>query len=148
MCIGRDHSGYGFRQCGTTLYCIVALQWRHNERVGVSNHRCLDYLLNRLFWCKSKKTSKLRVTGLCEGNSPANGEFPTQRASNAENVSIWWRHPMRRMIPAYGIYLRFEFIHYDFKMIARKLFFRAGIFTKFANGKGFLQVVWLDNDQR
>ena len=20
------------------------------------------------------------------------GEFPTQRASNAENVSIWWRH--------------------------------------------------------
>ena len=32
------------------------------------------------------------VTGLCEGNSPVTGEFPTQRASNAENVSIWWRH--------------------------------------------------------
>ena len=31
-------------------------------------------------------------TGLCEGNSPVNGDFPTQRASNAENVSIWWRH--------------------------------------------------------
>ena len=40
----------------------------------------------------SEKTSKLRVTGLCEGNSPVTGEFPTQRASNAENVSIWWRH--------------------------------------------------------
>ena len=39
-----------------------------------------------------KKTSKLRVTGLCAGNSPATGEFPTQKASNAENVSIWWRH--------------------------------------------------------
>ena len=26
------------------------------------------------------------------GNSPATGEFPSQRASNAENVSIWWRH--------------------------------------------------------
>ena len=37
-------------------------------------------------------TSKIRVTGLCEGNSPVTGEFPTQRASNAENVSIWWRH--------------------------------------------------------
>ena len=36
--------------------------------------------------------SKLRVTGLCEGNSPGTGEFPAQMASNAENVSIWWRH--------------------------------------------------------
>ena len=41
---------------------------------------------------KSKKASKLRVTGLCVGNSPETGEFPAQRASNAENVSIWWRH--------------------------------------------------------
>ena len=41
---------------------------------------------------RSKKTSKLRVTGLCVGNSPVPGEFPTQRASNAENVSIWWHH--------------------------------------------------------
>ena len=38
------------------------------------------------------KTSKLRVTGLCEGNSPVTGEFPAQRASYAENDSIWWRH--------------------------------------------------------
>ena len=29
---------------------------------------------------------------LCEGNPPVIGEFPAQRASNAENVSIWWRH--------------------------------------------------------
>ena len=40
----------------------------------------------------SKKTLKLRVTGLCVGNSPGTGEFPAQMASNAENVSIWWRH--------------------------------------------------------
>ena len=39
-----------------------------------------------------KKTLKLRVTGLCAGNSPVTGEFPAQRASNAENVSIGWRH--------------------------------------------------------
>ena len=39
-----------------------------------------------------KKTSKLRVTGLCEENSPVTGEFPSQGASNAENISIWWRH--------------------------------------------------------
>ena len=40
----------------------------------------------------SKIISKLRVTGLCEGNSAVTGEFPEQRVSNAENVSIWWRH--------------------------------------------------------
>ena len=31
-------------------------------------------------------------TGLFAGNSPGTGEFPAQMASNAENVSIWWRH--------------------------------------------------------
>ena len=41
---------------------------------------------------RSKKTSMLRVTGLCVGNSPGTGEFPAQIASYAENVSIWWRH--------------------------------------------------------
>ena len=68
------------------------LQWRHNGCDGVSNHRHHDCLLNRLFRRRSKKTSKLRVTGLCAGNSPVTGEFPAQMASNAENVSIWWRH--------------------------------------------------------
>ena len=51
-----------------------------------------DGLRNRLFRRRSKKTSKFRVTGLCEGNSPVTGQFPSQRTSNAENVSIWWRH--------------------------------------------------------
>ena len=48
--------------------------------------------LSRLIRRRSKKISKIRVTGLCTGNSPETGEFPAQRASNAENVSIWWRH--------------------------------------------------------
>ena len=39
-----------------------------------------------------KKKSKLRATGLCVGNSPGTSEFPAQMASNAENVSISWRH--------------------------------------------------------
>ena len=71
---------------------VNALLWRHNERDSVSNHQRLYCLLNRLFRRRSKITSKLRVTGLCAGNSPVAGEFPPQRASNAENVSIWWRH--------------------------------------------------------
>ena len=70
----------------------LSLRWRHNDHTGVSNHQPHGCLLNRLFMRKSKKTSKLRVTGLCVGNSPGTGEFPAQMASYAENVSIWWRH--------------------------------------------------------
>ena len=68
------------------------LPWRHNERHDVSNHQPRDCLLNRLFRRRSKKTPKLRITGLWAGNSPVAGEFPAQMASNAENISIWWRH--------------------------------------------------------
>ena len=71
------------------LYIMRALQWRQHGHDGVSNHQRLDCLLNRLFKRKSKKTPKLRITGLCEGNPPVTGGFPPQRASN---VSIWWRH--------------------------------------------------------
>ena len=67
---------------------LVPLQGRHNGHDGASNHQPHHYLLNRLFRRRSKKTSKLRVTGLCVGNSPVIGEFPAQMASNAENVSI------------------------------------------------------------
>ena len=49
---------------------VFPLQWRHNEHDCVSNHLRHDCLLNRLFKRRSKKTSKLRVTGLCAGNSP------------------------------------------------------------------------------
>ena len=70
------------------------LQWRHTERDGVSNHQPDDCLLNGLFRHRSNKASKLRVTGLCEGNSPVTGEFSTERASNAENVSISCRYHM------------------------------------------------------
>ena len=49
-------------------------------------------LLNRLLRRGTKKKSKPRATGLCVGNSPVTAEFPAQMASNAENVSIWWRH--------------------------------------------------------
>ena len=70
----------------------MILQWRHNERDGVSNYQPHHCLLNRLFGRRWNKTSKLRVTGLCAGNSPVTGEFPAQMASNAEKVFIWWRH--------------------------------------------------------
>ena len=78
-------------------YCTVSnvgitLRWRHNGRDSVSNHQPHGCLLNRLFRRRSNKTSKLRVTGLCAGNSPGTDEFPAQKGSNAENVYIWIRH--------------------------------------------------------
>ena len=66
---------------GTKFNKINILRWRHN---GVSNYQPHDSLLNHLFRRRSKETSRLWVTDLCEGNSPVTSEFPTQRASNAK----------------------------------------------------------------
>ena len=86
VCVRASHVYATQGQCVT-----LSLTWRHNARNGVSNHQPRDCLLNRLFRRRSKKTSKLHVTGLCAGNSPVTGKFPAQRANNAEKVSIWWR---------------------------------------------------------
>ena len=64
--------------CLVTLWLFIiscyslykTLRWRYNDHAGVSNHRPHGCLLNRLFRHRSKKTSKLRVAGLCVGNSP------------------------------------------------------------------------------
>ena len=74
------------------LIVLSLLKWRHTGLDDVSIHQPRDCLLSRLFGRRSKKASKLRVTGLCVGNLQGTGEFAAQMASNAENVSIWWRH--------------------------------------------------------
>ena len=66
---------------------ISSLQWRHDERDGISNHQPHGRLFHRLHVLlrrRWKKTPKLRVTGLCEGNSTVTGEFPAEMASNAD----------------------------------------------------------------
>ena len=67
---------------------ITSLHWRHNDHDCVSNHQPHGCLLNRLFRRRSKKTLKLRVSGLCVGNSPG----PVNSPHKGPNVSIWWRH--------------------------------------------------------
>ena len=59
----------------------ISLQWRHKGNDSVSNHQPHDCLLKRLFRCRSKKTSKLRVTGLCAGKSSVNSphKWPVPR---------------------------------------------------------------------
>ena len=61
---------------GCPKYCVWSLQWRHNGHNGISHHQPHDCLLNCLFKRRSKKTWKLRVTGLCAGNSLVTGKFP------------------------------------------------------------------------
>ena len=71
----------------------LSLQLRHNEHDGVSNHRRLDCLLNRLFKHRSKITSKLRVTGLSAGISPVTGEIPAFIKGQWRGKCFnWWRH--------------------------------------------------------
>ena len=88
---GNGITSYTTLHALRSQFCVFAsipLQWRHNGRDGVSNHQPHVCLFNRLFRHWRNNTSKLRVSDLCEGNSP----MTTQSASNAENVSIWWRH--------------------------------------------------------
>ena len=59
------------------------LQWCHNERDDIWNHRRLDYLLRR----RSKKTSTLHVTGLCEGKSTIWWHLHATGATNCSHES-------------------------------------------------------------
>ena len=70
------------------------LLWRHNGRDSVSNHQPHVCLFNSSFRRRSKKTSKLRVTGLCVGNSPVPVNSPhkgpvTRKMFPFDDVIMW-----------------------------------------------------------
>ena len=96
--------------------------WPHDIsqhfELGEGTH--ISQLFNQLLiQAQIKETSKLCVTGLCEGNSPVTGELPTQRVSNMENpfhyfitrtvnfcrnlpygntiTWSWWRHELQML---------------------------------------------------
>ena len=95
-----NHLEWWYQQ--KTKQSTKSLHWCHNECDGISNHRPHDCLFRRLLRHRSKKTSKLCITGLCEGNSPVTSEFPSQRASNTGIASISWRHHLTYIF--YGIH--------------------------------------------
>ena len=79
----------------------LSLQRRHNGRNGISNHWCVHCLLSCLFRRRSKKISKLRVTGLCEGNSQVTGKNSSHKGPETQKMfpkiddvimSAWWQH--------------------------------------------------------
>ena len=80
------------------LYLIVIFLsafisiWRHMRIMASQIAGKLTVSLNNLFRVTSKKTSKYRITGLCDGTPSVNNGFSSQRASNAERLSLSWRH--------------------------------------------------------
>ena len=79
--------GTNFR-CDWIISDIPWLSWH------ISNHYIAFplFIQSVVFRRTSKTTSKLHVSGFCEGNPPVTDGFTPQRASSPENVSISWRH--------------------------------------------------------
>ena len=68
------------------------LQWRHNECDGVSYHLTIVYSTVYLGAYQRKHQSSASLA-FVQGIHQWPVNSPSQRASNAENVSIWWcRH--------------------------------------------------------
>ena len=80
------------------LYIKNPVQWRHYDRNGISNNRCLECLINHFFRCRSTKTPKLRVTGFVRAihrsavDSPYKGPV-TQQMFLSDDVTMQLRSP-------------------------------------------------------
>ena len=90
------HARKWFWQCRILLaaiFFVPTLQWRHNKLNGVSNHQpnTIVYLTVCSGTYQRKHQSSASLA-FFSGNSPVTDEFPTQKASNAQIVPIWWRH--------------------------------------------------------
>ena len=83
--------------------CDKSLQWRHNGRDGVSNHQRIACLLNRLFRCRSKKTSKLcRWIPLTKSQQrgkmfPFDDVIMYKKAVHAARVIVSWPKSWQRL---------------------------------------------------
>ena len=73
--------------------------WRHcNDCAGLAQmtklFSCmeLNFTIRCQYHIREHYIMGSMASEISAGNSPVNGEFPAQMASNAENVSIWWRH--------------------------------------------------------
>ena len=87
----------------TLCICVMCINhkfcYHYNDvimSVMASQITSVTIAYSTVYWrCRSKKTSKLGVIGLCKGNSPVTSKFPTQKPINAEKVSIWWCHHVK-----------------------------------------------------
>ena len=74
----------------------VSIWWRHCEFPQILRYRqnhCYTFLASQAFMhALTKENIKAPRHWPLWGEFTGTGEFPAQKASNAENVSIWWRH--------------------------------------------------------
>ena len=83
--------------CGNTCYLPILFMVTHYSDVIMGTMASQitsvrDVYSTVYLGADQRKHQSSASLALCAGNSPVTGEFPAQRASNAENVSIWWRH--------------------------------------------------------
>ena len=81
-----------------TLEAMISiLQWRHTSQwhMGVMASQITDdstVCSTPFSGVLQRKYQSYALLGLCEGNPSGTDGFPSQRASNAENMSTSWRH--------------------------------------------------------
>ena len=73
---------------GGTIGCCL-LQWRHMRASQITS---VSMVCSSVCSGADQRKHQSSPSLAFEGNSPMTGEFLLQRASNAKNVSIWWRH--------------------------------------------------------
>ena len=73
----------------TEKSALVTSQWRHNERDGIPITSHTQPFIQGVNQRKHQSSASLWHWPL---RGEFTGEFPAQRASNTEKVSIWWRH--------------------------------------------------------
>ena len=69
-----------------------ALQWRHDKCDRVSNRRRLHCLLNCWSGADQRKHRSSASLAFVREIHRLQVGSPHKKASNAENISIWWRH--------------------------------------------------------
>ena len=90
-----------------TPFCLIsiiniildtgAVQGHYSDVIMSGTASQITSIAHSFVQVQINETSKLYITDLCERNPPVTGGFPSQRACDEENVSIWWRHYVRNM---------------------------------------------------
>ena len=90
--------GYGYAiiaYCFTLVITRSLQLWGNrgtNMIASKTSQSCLRAVDRLTAWWRHQMEIFSALLAIYAGNSPVTGEFPVQRASNAENISIWWRH--------------------------------------------------------
>ena len=133
---------------------VITLQWCQNECNGVSNRQPYDCLLKRLFGAQIKENIKApRHWPLCV-EFTGDRWIPAQRASDAENVSIWWRRHewvkcrkcacirLVQLLISLYIILIYAYNCTSYGSLQRRLLLLSFSIVMFVSAEGKLNMLW------